>query len=217
MDCNHNMDLIPDVSEIEKLQADICPVDWARRSVMLASENNCGKSVLCRDGVLQICRILEDIVSGKGLQEDIGLIKELCAYIVSTGGCKMAEKAAGNVLYTLEHYAEEWDLHCRRKRCSALVCKSYYSVYCIPEKCQGCTACLSVCPVGAIKGGKELVCVVDENICIRCGACMEICPHEARGKYGAVKPRLPEEPVKVGSISAPSVHRRRRRSRTEST
>jgi len=41
------------------------------------------------------------------------------------------------------------------------------------EKCTGCTACIDVCPVNAIKieGGKA---VVSED-CILCGACISQC------------------------------------------
>lgn len=213
MDCRHNENLIPDISEIKTPQPGVCPVDWARKGVQIANQNNCGQSVLCRDGLVQIGLIIDDVVSGKGQPDDIPLIREICEYIKTIGGCEIAKRAAENVLYTMEQYADEWDMHCRRKRCSAMVCKAYYAVYCMPEKCQGCTACMKVCPVGAIRGGEGLICVVDSHKCIRCGKCFEVCPHEARDKYVAVKPRLPEEPVPVGSQSETPVNRRRRRNR----
>ena len=46
------------------------------------------------------------------------------------------------------------------------------------DKCLGCGACESMCPVGAIKltGGKA---AIDENVCIKCGSCENICPVSA--------------------------------------
>lgn len=213
MSCNYHVDLLPDSAELEEQKNEFCPVDWARRCVELARRENCGKSVMCRDGLTQLGMILNDIVTGKGQGDDLALIRELCEIIVGAGGCELAEKAAGNVLASLEQYPEEWDQHCRRKRCAAMVCKAYYGVYCVPEKCQGCTQCMQVCPVGAISGGEGLICVVDSEKCIRCGKCFEVCPHEARAKYGAVKPRVPEAPVAVGSYAggAGAAGRRRRR------
>ena len=212
MDCKINVELIPEASEIDELKVGMCPVDWAKNCIDIAHKENCGKSVMCRDGMTQLSLIVNDIVSGKGQSDDIALVKELCQVIATTGGCELAQKAAKNVLYSMEKYPEEWDQHCRRKRCSALVCKAYYSVYCEPTKCQGCIRCMQVCPVGAISGGPGLICVVDPDKCIRCGKCFTVCPHEARAKYGAVKPKLPETPVPVGSFvaAAPGGRRRRR-------
>ena len=47
--------------------------------------------------------------------------------------------------------------------------------YKISDACIGCGACMSNCPVSAIKdvGG---VCVIDEGSCIDCGSCAGTCP-----------------------------------------
>ena len=214
MNCKINVELIPDASEIAEARPDMCVVDWARKAVETARHENCGKSVMCRDGITQLAAIIGDIVSGRGQPDDLALLRELSEVIATTGGCALAEKAARDVLDSLDRYAEEWDLHCRRKRCTNLICKSYFGVYCAPEKCQGCTACMKVCPAGAISGGPGMICVVDTDKCVRCGKCFEVCPHEARAKFGAVKPKLPEAPVPVGSFSggaAGGARRSRRR------
>ena len=204
MDCKYNVERIPDTAEIEVLPEGVCPVDWAKKCIDTAYTENCGKSVMCRDGMTQLHMIVGDIVSGKGMGDDIDLVREICELMASTEGCELSVKVAKNVLFTLDKYADAWDQHCRRKRCAALACKAYYSVYCAPDKCQGCTKCMEVCPVGAIAGGKGLICVVDVSKCVRCGKCFEVCPHEARAKYGAgaLKPKMPEAPVPVGSFAA---------------
>lgn len=211
MNCNYHVELLPDASEIAELGAGVCPVDWAHRCIEIAHRENCGQSVMCRDGLTQLSMIVKDIVTGNGQNDDIALVKELCQVIAATGGCELAEKTAKNVLASLERYPDEWEQHCRRKRCAALVCRAYYGVYCVPDKCQGCTKCMETCPAGAISGGEGLICVVDSEKCIRCGKCFQVCPHEARAKYGAVKPRVPEAPMPVGSFAGAMGGRRRRR------
>ena len=47
------------------------------------------------------------------------------------------------------------------------------------NKCISCGACVSVCPVEAIKFGADSKPVIDPNICVKCGACENTCPVEA--------------------------------------
>src|ERR1051326_7227805 len=51
--------------------------------------------------------------------------------------------------------------------------------YFINEKCVGCTACETVCPVTAINGVKKEFYFIDPKICIDCGACGRACPYDA--------------------------------------
>lgn len=45
------------------------------------------------------------------------------------------------------------------------------------EKCTGCSACVSVCPVSAITINDNKA-VIDEQ-CVECGACISQCPNNA--------------------------------------
>ena len=47
-----------------------------------------------------------------------------------------------------------------------------------PEKCLGCGACESECPVEAISQDDDKY-VIDPEKCIECGACAGVCPVEA--------------------------------------
>jgi NADH-quinone oxidoreductase subunit F len=211
MYCEHNVELIPDSSAISSLPEGVCPVDWAKTCVDIARENNCGQSVMCRDGMTQLQAIISDLVRGKGESEDIELIRDLATVISQSKGCEIAEKTAKNVLFSLDNYADEWDAHCRRKRCSALVCKSYYSVYIDPAVCDGCGNCIKNAPEGAIAGGDGLISVVQDDSELKDSEFAAVCPKGAIKRCGAVKPRLPEAPVPVGSFSAEGGGRRRRR------
>ena len=56
------------------------------------------------------------------------------------------------------------------------------------EKCNGCGACLRMCPTGAISGEKKALHVVNPSLCIDCGTCIEACG------YGAMRPRSSTRP-----------------------
>lgn len=45
------------------------------------------------------------------------------------------------------------------------------------SKCDGCGACVDVCPVNAIKIEKKKA--VLSNECVECGACVNKCPNGA--------------------------------------
>src|SRR3954467_1960285 len=49
----------------------------------------------------------------------------------------------------------------------------------INDKCVGCSACETVCPVTAISGVKKEFYFIDPKVCIDCGACGRACPYDA--------------------------------------
>lgn len=62
-----------------------------------------------------------------------------------------------------------------------MVCKNgeQYETVCNINRCNGCTACETKCPVGAIRIEQELFfinAIVNTKKCIHCGACKRVCP-----------------------------------------
>lgn len=212
MICEKKDDILPDITEITEKAEDVCPVDWARRVIDTARRESCGRCVMCREGTIQVHRIISDLASGRGESQDIELLQDLCGVIQETASCQMARTAAGLVLASMENHAEEWDIHLKRKRCSALVCPAYFSVHILPDTCKAEGVCVGKCPESAILGGSGEIHVIDQDTCTRCGLCLDVCPHNAIVKAGAVKPKTPEGPVPVGSFESASRRRRRRRS-----
>ena len=51
--------------------------------------------------------------------------------------------------------------------------------YSISEFCNGCGACIKLCPVDAISGEKKEQHLINVSFCIECGSCGRICPVSA--------------------------------------
>ena len=191
-----------------------CPVDWSKTLVERLSQNSCGRDVLCREGSLEIVRIISDISEGKGEEDDMALLDELLETIKANANCEMGRTAAERINGLLGRQGEKWSQHIMRKRCPDLVCTALISLHIAPEKCTGCGECKVVCPEGVIAGGPNLIHVIDRASCTKCLECFNICPEAAVVKTttGAII-RAPEEPVPVGEVGRSGGEGRRRRRR----
>ena len=96
-----------------------CPVAWCLDMVKAARADACGKSVMCRDGLWQLQLMLEGIMNGQSNADDLDVMKETLV-AMKTVGCPNTQKVATLILTSLEQNAEEWDLHVRRHRCTAV-------------------------------------------------------------------------------------------------
>lgn len=207
--CKNKAEIIPNISEVAMKDENLCIVDLMKRMFDLARKEVCGECVMCREGSIQIHRIIQDATEGKGEPEDIELLLELSSMIKETASCEMMRRAAANLLVSFERYPDEWEMHIKRKRCPALVCKKYISIHVLPENCQGCANCGKSCPEGAIAGAAEMIHVINQEKCSRCGLCLDVCKYSAIQKAGAIKPKTPETPIPVGSWEAGTRRRRR--------
>ncbi|MBN2187628.1 MAG: NADH-quinone oxidoreductase subunit NuoF [Dehalococcoidia bacterium] len=180
---------------------DTCIVDFARFFLTFTQAESCGKCVPCRVGTRQMLNILERITRGGGEEEDIDKLQSLAETIRDGSLCALGGTAPNPVLTTLRYFRNEYEAHIKEKRCPALVCKELVSYYILPDKCQGCMICLRNCPVGAIKGDKRMVHIIDQDKCTKCGTCLSVCPPRfgAVSKVSGEEIEVPEEPIPVAS------------------
>ena len=47
------------------------------------------------------------------------------------------------------------------------------------DECVDCGACVSVCPVNALRYRQDWSVELDEDRCVHCGTCVDACPHHA--------------------------------------
>jgi NADH-quinone oxidoreductase subunit F len=193
-------------------------VDYCKTLMDIVRKESCGKCILCREGAWQVYEILRGITDGQAQSGDMELMTELLEHMRSNAGCELSQEAAWRSLELMKATAEEWDLHIRRKRCTNLICRSAYTLSVDPSLCDGCGACAASCQAGAIAGSDGLIHVIRTEKCKQTLACMKVCPKGAIKKAGPVKPKIPVEPVPVGSFGEcagegeETTRRRRRKS-----
>jgi len=178
---------------------DTCMVDITKFFLTFTQAESCGKCIPCRWGTKQMLDILEDISNGRGRPGDIELLQELAESVKDGSLCGLGQTAPNPVLTSIRYFRDEYEEHIVEKRCSAMQCQALISYYILPEKCQGCMICARNCPVQAIKGGKRMVHVIDQDKCTKCGICLSLCPPKfnAIAKVSGEPVGVPEKPVPV--------------------
>ncbi len=158
------------------MDEDNCMVDVARYFINFLTEESCGKCVPCREGLRQMHRILTNICEGRGQEGDIETLEELSEVAMEASLCALGQSAPNPFLSTLRYFREEYEIHIKEKRCTALSCKELIRYYIDPEKCSACLICMRKCPSQGIEGGKKQIHVIDQEKCDRCGVCFDVCP-----------------------------------------
>jgi NADH:ubiquinone oxidoreductase subunit F (NADH-binding)/(2Fe-2S) ferredoxin len=155
-----------------------CMVDVARYFLHFLSDESCGKCTTCREGLRQLCAIVDRLCAGEGCDADLALLDELGETVNAASLCGLGQSAASPLRSTLKYFQEEYLEHVKGK-CRAHVCKGLITFSIDAEKCDGCRACVRPCPTGAIAGSKGTAHVINDAACIKCGVCRDSCTREA--------------------------------------
>ena len=161
------------------MDEDDCMVDIARYFIDFLIGESCGKCLPCREGLMQIGAMLNDICSGHAQEGVIELLEQTCSTVGSCSLCALGRSAPNPVLSTLKYFPEEYAAHVQRKECPAGVCKELINYYIDPEKCNGCTLCAMECPQNAIVGERKQPHTIQTELCIKCGICQDVCNRDA--------------------------------------
>ncbi|MDI6864822.1 NADH-ubiquinone oxidoreductase-F iron-sulfur binding region domain-containing protein [Thermodesulfovibrio yellowstonii] len=161
------------------MDEDSCMIDTAKFFLNFTSDESCGKCLPCREGLIELYKLVDKITEGKSSKEDIFLIEQLCETIQKTSLCGLGQTAPNPVITVFKYFKDELDSHIEQKRCPAKVCKGLISYRVLADKCKGCTLCAQFCPTGAVSGIKGQPYEIDSEKCIRCGSCKEVCKFDA--------------------------------------
>ena len=179
-----------------------CIVLEVGKKLMASRIQSCGKCVFCREGLLQLQYMNNEISVGKGKNEFPQIIKEIGTAMEYSTPCTMGQTSADIVLSAIELFESEYVAHIKKKKCSAGVCFSAEKVYIDPKLCVGCGDCMDECPQDCIEGRTGYIHMIDEFACTCCGKCVEVCEEKAVIKTSGKIPKLPNRLTKVGRFRA---------------
>ncbi|MHC5054614.1 MAG: NADH-ubiquinone oxidoreductase-F iron-sulfur binding region domain-containing protein [Planctomycetota bacterium] len=152
-----------------------CMVDLARYFLEFLKSESCGKCTACREGVSAMHDTLVDICLGKGKEDDVEILRELCEAVRDASLCALGGTAPNPVLSTINYFGHEYEAHIKEHKCPAHVCKALIAFSIDKEKCIGCTLCLKHCPTGSISGERKKPHAIDPEKCTKCGVCLDTC------------------------------------------
>jgi len=156
-----------------------CMVDIAKFYLDFSVEESCGKCTPCREGTIQLYKLLDKISKGEGSINDLSKLKKLSKAVKKTSLCGLGMTAPNPILSTLEHFYDEYLSHVVDKVCPSSSCKGLINEYIILDNCVGCTICAKRCPVQCIAGERKGLHIIDQESCIKCGECFASCNFDA--------------------------------------
>lgn len=110
------------LEHIEVFDDSECMVNMACSSIGAVIEGLCGKCIPCREGTKRILEILEKIISGAGVKEDVDILSELTCTISDTSLCRLGKMSVNPVESSLRFFRNEYIAHVAQKRCPADFC-----------------------------------------------------------------------------------------------
>ena len=161
------------------MDEDDCIPAIAKYYLEFTVEESCGKCAPCRIGNKRLHELLTKICKGNGTEEDLAYLRNLSLVIKDTALCGLGQTSPNPVLSTLDYFYDEYLAHVRDKKCPAHQCRALKQYFIEPDKCNGCMACVKVCPTNAITGEKRQPHSIDQSKCIHCGACYDKCKFNA--------------------------------------
>jgi len=97
--------------------ADTCMVGATLNLMRFFARESCGWCTPCRDGLVMVRWILEEIESGRGSRELIAMLKGQYKNIAGRSFCALAEGAMGPLEGLLKHFEDELEAHVTKGRC----------------------------------------------------------------------------------------------------
>lgn len=181
---------------INTFNGNSCIIDKANKEILEYNKKSCGKCLFCREGLIQLNAMMDEISIGKGKLPYIQLMQEIGEAMKISGNCSLGMEASELVLSSLQIKEADYLEHIKKKKCSSGVCISNENIYIDPKLCIGCEECISSCSLGCIDGREGYIHMLYDLDCNKCGECVSTCKVGAIKKTTGKVPRLPDRLIK---------------------
>ncbi|GAB3945323.1 NADH-quinone oxidoreductase subunit NuoF [Kribbella albertanoniae] len=88
-----------------------CVVRAVLRWTEFYKHESCGKCTPCREGTWWLVQILERLEHGKGTEEDLVTLLDLCENITGRSFCALADGATAPISSSIQHFKDEYLAH----------------------------------------------------------------------------------------------------------
>ena len=106
-------------SRMQSYPPGMCPIALYRSLLQISMNQSCGKCVPCRDGLVEVDRMLLGILRGDAEKDVISKLEKMCRMIAVSSDCAVGISAANLILDSLEQFADEYESHIERRSCVA--------------------------------------------------------------------------------------------------
>ncbi|MCR5805825.1 MAG: FAD-dependent oxidoreductase [Oscillospiraceae bacterium] len=95
----------------------MCPLVLYRSLLQISMNQTCGKCVPCRDGLVEVDRLLLSVINGYADKDTLSKIESMCRMIARTADCAVGVVAADLILDSLTEFADEYESHINARKC----------------------------------------------------------------------------------------------------
>jgi len=99
------------------INEDTCIVGAVLRMSEFYRDESCGKCTPCREGTYWLTEILERLEHGKGRQQDIDLLVDICDNISGKSFCPLGDAATSPIVSGIRLFREEFEYHVKHGHC----------------------------------------------------------------------------------------------------
>ena len=107
------------------------------------------------------------------------VLEEVSQNVILGSLCGLGATAPNPVVTTIRYFRNEYVAHVESQTCPALACRDFIAYEIDDEKCTGCTACATLCPVEGIAGDRKGPHEINAAVCTKCGVCSNTCTFDA--------------------------------------